>query len=38
VKGEGGGECTWLKYFIHIHENRTIKSVEIVLRRGEFDF
>jgi hypothetical protein len=24
---------TWSKYFIHMYENRTIKSVEIVLRR-----
>jgi hypothetical protein len=30
---EDGGEGTWLKYFIHMHENRTMKHAEIVLRR-----
>jgi hypothetical protein len=31
--GEGGQ--IWQMYFIHEYENRTMKSVEIVLRRGE---
>jgi hypothetical protein len=27
----------WLIYFVHTYETRTIKSVEIVLRRGRGD-
>jgi hypothetical protein len=29
------GEQIWLKYFIHMYENRTMKLVEIALRREE---
>jgi hypothetical protein len=27
----------WLIYFTYLYENRTMKPVEIVLRRGEED-
>jgi hypothetical protein len=33
-KGKGEGEWVWSKYFISMYENRTMKPVEIVLRRG----
>jgi hypothetical protein len=26
---------TWSKYFVYVYEGRTIKPVEILLRRGE---
>jgi hypothetical protein len=32
-EGEGGG--IWLMYFIYLYENKTIKSIGIVLRSGE---
>jgi hypothetical protein len=34
VKAEGEGERIWSKYFIPMYENRTMKTVDIVLRRG----
>jgi hypothetical protein len=34
MKGRGW-QGTWLMYFMHMCENRTMKSAEIVLRKGE---
>jgi hypothetical protein len=34
INGEDDGGKTWWMYFVHGYENRTIKPVEIVLRRG----
>jgi hypothetical protein len=33
-KGDGEEERIWWKYFVFMYENRTITSVEIVLRSG----
>jgi hypothetical protein len=35
VNGEGEEEQIWSMYFILMYENMTMKSVEIVLRKGE---
>jgi hypothetical protein len=38
VRGEGikkGEGQIWRKYFVFMYENRTVKLVKIVLRRGE---
>jgi hypothetical protein len=37
VKGEGEGGLIWWVYFVYVYENRTMKPVEIVLRRGEVE-
>jgi hypothetical protein len=34
INEEGEGEQTWSLYFVYIHENKTMKPVEIVLRKG----
>jgi hypothetical protein len=33
IEGEGGR--IWWMYFVYMYEHRTMKLVEIVLRRGE---
>jgi hypothetical protein len=33
VNGEGERGWLWSMYFIYLHENRTMKPVEILLRR-----
>jgi hypothetical protein len=38
VNGEVEGGQTWLMYFVHMYENRTMKLAEIVLRRREGGF
>jgi hypothetical protein len=35
VNGEGEGGKLWQMYFVFMHKNRIIKTVEIVLRRGK---
>jgi hypothetical protein len=32
---EGEGGRMWMVYFVYMYENRTVKSVEIVLRKGK---
>jgi hypothetical protein len=34
VNAEEGGGQIWLMSFLYLHENRTMKPVEIVLKRG----
>jgi hypothetical protein len=38
VNGENKGEFIWSRYFIDLHEIKTLKSVEIVLtiRQGDY--
>jgi hypothetical protein len=35
VIGKDKEELIWSMYFVYQHENRTMKPVEIVLRRGK---
>jgi hypothetical protein len=35
VSGEGKGGRIWSIYLIYLCENRTMKPIKIVLRRGE---
>jgi hypothetical protein len=35
INTEGREGWIWLMYFIYVHENRTIKPVQIVLRKGK---
>jgi hypothetical protein len=37
VNGEGERGLIWLMYFLYVYENRTMKPVEIILRRGRGD-
>jgi hypothetical protein len=32
VNGEGEGRQIWYMYFVCVYENKTVKTVEIVLR------
>jgi hypothetical protein len=34
AQGKGEGQGIWWKSFVFMHENRTMKLVEIVLRKG----
>jgi hypothetical protein len=37
VNREGEGRQTWLINFVYVYENGTMKSIEIVLKRGKGD-
>jgi hypothetical protein len=34
VNGEGEGGWIWCMFFVFVYENRTMKPIEIVLRKG----
>jgi hypothetical protein len=31
---EGKGGQIWLRYFVYMHKNGTLKPIEVILRRG----